>query len=256
VHTDGDSDLQFLAHRRRLAQVAGAAAHAQPVHGHRVEALLLQPVHAHIRGAGFGVLGDHQAERDDPPPIPRPGPQQRQGVEVHLISLEHLLAAGGGEIEVGLGLEHIQQHRAETHRLARPFRRSGLLQQRQPLAQGLQFLGPLHAQAPEHPLLGAHQVDRHRHRRADHVFKQEGGPTGCQHPVGDRRQLLVGIHRGGDAAQLTPLLQQLQKAAQVAAAARAGEGRWHGWGWHGAGHQAGNSVLARPERPGPMAFVL
>ena len=128
MHADGDGDLQFFAHRRRLAQVAGTAAHAQPVHRHGVDALLLQPVHPHVWRAGFGVFGDHQPQGDDPAAISGPGAQQRQGIEVHRLPLEHLLAAGGGEIEIGPGPEHIQQHRAKAHRLPGPLGRTGLLQ--------------------------------------------------------------------------------------------------------------------------------
>ena len=221
MHADRDRDLQLLAHGRRLAQVAGAAAHAQPVHGHGVDRLLLQPVHAHVGGAGFRVLGDHQAERDDPAGIARPGAQQRQGIEIHLLPLEHLLVAGGREVQIRPRLEHIQQHRTKAHRFPCPLRRAWLLQQRQPLAKGLELLGPLHTHAPEHPFLGPKQVDRHRHGGADHVLEQQRRPAAAEHPISDRRQLQIRIHRRLDPAQLAALLEKVEKTAQVSAAARA-----------------------------------
>jgi hypothetical protein len=217
MHADGDGDLERLAQRSRLAQVAGAAAHAQPVHGHRVDRLLLQPVHAHVRRARLRVLGDHQAEGDDPAAVAGPGPQQRQFVEVHLLPLEHLLLAGGREIEIRSGPEQINQHRAEAQRLPRSPGRSGLLQQCQLLPQGLQVPGLLHPQTPEHPLLGAEQIDRHRHGAADHVLEQQGRSPPGQCPIGDGSQLQIRIHRRRDPAQFTALLQQLQKATQIAA---------------------------------------
>ena len=206
MDADGNGDLQFLAQSRRLAQMAGAAAHAQPVHGHRRGGLLLQAIHAHIRHAGFRILGDHQPQGDHAARIRRPGTQQGQGIEIQLLPFEHHLVAGGGEIAVGPGFDQIPEHAGEHLELAQALGGAGLLQQGQPFPQAFELLRALHAHAPHHPFHRAQQVDGHGHRRADHVLKQQGRPTETQHPIGARRQLQVGVHRGGDAAQLAALL--------------------------------------------------
>jgi hypothetical protein len=186
------------------------------MHRHGVARLLLQPIDAHVGGTGLRIFGDHQAEGDDPAAVAGPWAQQGQRIEVHRLAALHHLAAGGSEVEIRPGLHHIPENGAEAHGFPQALRRPGLLQQGQLLPQRLEFLGPLHPQAPQHPFLGAQQVDRHRNRAADHVLEQQGRTTGGQHPVGDRRQLQVGVDRGRDAPQLAPLLQQREEAAQVA----------------------------------------
>ena len=94
MHADGHGHLKLLAHGGGLAQVAGATAHAQPVHGHGVHRLLLKPVNTHVGDTGFGVFGDHKSKRDHAPCITRPGPDQGDVVEIDFIATEHLLTAG------------------------------------------------------------------------------------------------------------------------------------------------------------------
>ena len=77
VNPDRDGDLQRFTECGGLAQVARAPAHAQPMHRHGVDRLLLQPVDPDVGGPGFGILRDHQAEGDDAARITGPGPQQR-----------------------------------------------------------------------------------------------------------------------------------------------------------------------------------
>ena len=126
---------------------------------------------------------------------------------------------GRGEVEIGPGLEHIQQHRAKAQRLPGALRGAGLLQQGQALTEPLQLLWLLHSHAPKHPLLGAQQVHSHRHGGADHIFKQQGRSASGQDPVGNRCQLQIWIHRGADAPQPAPLLQEVDEAAQIPATA-------------------------------------
>jgi hypothetical protein len=148
-------------------------------------------------------------------PPASPGQGRSSGRLSRFVPLEHLLVAGGQQVEIGAGLHHIPEHPAESHRLAQPLRRPRLLQQGQPRAEILQLLGLFQTHAPHHPLHGAEQVHRHRHRAADHILEQQAGATAGQHPIGDGGQFLVGVDGGGDPPQLAALLQQRQKAPQI-----------------------------------------
>ena len=108
--------LQGLAQGRGLAQVPGAAAHAQPMDRGRIDRLLLQPVHPHVGHARFRVLGNHQAQGDHGAGIPGPGAQQGQDVQVHVGPLEHLLLARGEQVQVRAGLEQVEQQAAKAAR--------------------------------------------------------------------------------------------------------------------------------------------
>ena len=160
----GDGDFQGLAQGRRLAQVPRSAPHAQPMHRHGVDGLALQAVDTHIGGAGFGILGDHQAQGDHAAGVPRPRPQQGQVVQVDLVALQHHLAAGRRQIPVRPSSGQVPKQAAIALQIGQALGGARLLEQGQAFAEGLQFLRSLHTHRPEHPLHGAEQVDGHRHR--------------------------------------------------------------------------------------------
>ena len=86
------------------------------MHGHRVDRLTLQPVDTHVWDARFRILGDHQPERDHTAGVARPGTDQGDVVEIHLVAAKHLLAAGGREISIRPGLDQIPEHACELLR--------------------------------------------------------------------------------------------------------------------------------------------
>ena len=196
--------------------MAGTAPHAEPMHGHGVHRLPLQPVDPHIRHAGFRVFGDHKPQGDHPTRVPWPGADQGDVVEVDRVAFEDLLPAGGCQITVGFGLHQIPEHSGELLGFAESLRRAWLLQEGQPRAKVLQLLGPFETHAPDHSFHGAEGVHRHRHRRPDHVLEQQGGSPLGEHAVCNGRQFKIGVHRCCDPFQLSALIQQLQKSAQVA----------------------------------------
>jgi hypothetical protein len=114
--------------------------------------LELEAIDPDVGDLTFGIFGDHQPQGDYLTGIAAIDPQQGQAGQIHVIPLQHHLMAGGKQIAIGLGLDHIKQGLAHLHRLGQFLRGPGLIQQGQLVADRLQFLWTLHAKGPAHPL--------------------------------------------------------------------------------------------------------
>ena len=210
---DGDRD------RSVGGEIVGASVLVDlPVHVGRARVDLLHPVHADVADARVRVLRDHRRQRDERRRVAGPAALDREQVEVDVVAGEHDLLAGaardGLRQRVGDRLQLLQA----AHLVDEPLRRLHLehvLELRRDVVE------PLDAERQAHPPLGAELVDQERVLRALRLLEQERRPAGLDRAVDDLRDLEVGIDLGGDANELTLVLEQANPLAQVA-------GRGHG----------------------------
>ncbi len=183
VHTNGDGDLKLFTHRRCLAQVTRTTTNAQPMHGHGVDRLTLQPINPHVWNTGFRVLRDHESQRDHTTGITRPRSDQGDLFQIDVISQKHLLPAGRDKIAVWSGLHQIPKHPCKLLGLLEVFRRPRLLKDGKSGSKLLELFSPFQTHAPNHTLHSAERVDGYRHAGANHVLKQQGWSTSSKNPI-------------------------------------------------------------------------
>ncbi len=212
VGADRDRHRQTLPQPLGDRVVRGRVLVDLPVHAERVPRMLLQAVEAQVALAGLRVLGVGQPEVVEDPAVTGPDLQAGQPAQVHLVTLEHDLLAGRGlhlPRRDRLELQHLGDALADPGPADRQLR---LGQRTDPLPDLVQRL---HAERHRHPLLGAEQVDRDRHLTARRLLEQQRRATGADSTGHHLADLQRRVHRDGDPAQLTGLLQRGEEALQI-----------------------------------------
>ena len=112
--------------------------------------------------------------------------------------------------------EHLLQQRQLVPGVAQTFRRLGLFQISEQLAELAQRLDRIASHAERHAARRAEEVREHRDRMAFRLLEQERGTAGLQHAVADFGDLEPRIDFDAHALQLTEPLELREKSAQVA----------------------------------------
>ena len=177
ISAESDRHLQLL---RAGPVMARTHLVGLPVHAGRVPVEHLHPIDAVVLGACFGVPGDHQGESDIRAGIHRPALDDRQTVEIDILSgQDDLLTRWVGD-GPGLVGANMNQPSQGTELVQHSLGWSTLDHFDHGFQAAGQGVGVFDLKRPTHAPFGAEQVDSHGRVVADHVLEQERRPIAAQ----------------------------------------------------------------------------
>ncbi|MNC30037.1 hypothetical protein D3C75_783080 [compost metagenome] len=199
-----------------LAIIQRTATVAQPAHDDFIAANHLLTVDTEVLSVLVRPLGDGQAPGDQRRDVAWPAGLYRQLREVNIVAFDdHFLA--------DRVFDHLGRHRddlAEDRQLGpgilQAFRRLGLLEERQQLADLAQFADRFRAHAQCYALRRTEQVAEHRNVKTRGLFEKQGRAFGAQGAVADLGHFQYWGHRNLNALEFAALFQPADKVAQVA----------------------------------------
>ena len=189
-----------------VAVVQRTATVAQPAHDDLVAANHLLTIDTEILPVLVRAFGHGQAPGNQGRHVARPAMLHRQHGEVYVIPLnDHFLAHRVLDDFRRHGND-LAEDRQLGPRILQTFRRLGLLEERQQLADFPQLADRLGAHAHCHALWRAEQIAEHRNRVASRVFEQQSRAFGTQRAVADFSHLQDWRNGNLDAFQFSALL--------------------------------------------------